>query len=578
MDIESLLSSLSFEESQQQQHQFDALDFQLQPQLSSQSSTSISSSYSLCSPSYQQHYQQQIPSQQDCFSSMHLAKQSSSISSCSTSSSAWSDSRFIPSRKQSKYNVMLSSAHEVKMQKSTKGQFLHDENDISIAQLYKKHVLELNNSKNENKLHFCDSKVNSKQFGRKGINASAASSNALSSGLPYGPDSNILLNNENSCNGLESMILSMQKTQAQHRINEQLSASNSSSFSRKQNQISYSQIKVLDAPGLIDDFYLNLLDWSQRNLLAVALGSTVYVWNGQNNQVLKMCDVTKIPNPLIQDQSPHVLEQNKVQSIQWSQSGNLLGVGDANGIISIYDLHTQKRLNSLPLHTDRIGSLAWRDDFIVASGSRDKSIFCTDIRISTPNNKRCIQRFTGHKQEVCGLKWSFDHQMLASGGNDNKLFVWSLRTSTHLNKFQEHKAGVKAIAWSPHQHGLLVSGGGTADRTIRFWNTQLGEQVDCIEVNSQVCNLVFSKNENEFVSTHGFQDNDIIVWKYPTLQKIACLTGHTCRVLQLGLSPCSTKIVTGAGDETLRFWDVFKSNKNIPNKQGSLLDTKVDLR
>ena len=27
---------------------------------------------------------------------------------------------------------------------------------------------------------------------------------------------------------------------------------------------------------------------------------------------------------------------------------------------------------------------------------------------------------------------------------------------------------MKAIAWSPHHHGLLASGGGTADRYIRF--------------------------------------------------------------------------------------------------------------
>jgi len=37
--------------------------------------------------------------------------------------------------------------------------------------------------------------------------------------------------------------------------------------------ISYTQYKVLDAPGLIDDFYLNLLDWSTRNLIAVGLAS-----------------------------------------------------------------------------------------------------------------------------------------------------------------------------------------------------------------------------------------------------------------------------------------------------------------
>ena len=30
-----------------------------------------------------------------------------------------------------------------------------------------------------------------------------------------------------------------------------------------------------------------------------------------------------------------------------------------------------------------------------------------------------------HAQEVCGLKWSFDERLLASGGNDNKLYVWA---------------------------------------------------------------------------------------------------------------------------------------------------------
>ena len=35
------------------------------------------------------------------------------------------------------------------------------------------------------------------------------------------------------------------------------------------------------------------------------------------------------------------------------------------------------------------------------------------------------RRLVGHRQEVCGLKWSPDNQYLASGGNDNKLFVWS---------------------------------------------------------------------------------------------------------------------------------------------------------
>jgi WD40 repeat protein len=36
----------------------------------------------------------------------------------------------------------------------------------------------------------------------------------------------------------------------------------------------------------------------------------------------------------------------------------------------------------------------------------------------------------------------------------------------------------------------------------------------------QVCNLAWSKNVNELVSTHGYSQNQIMVWKYPSLAKV----------------------------------------------------------
>ena len=78
------------------------------------------------------------------------------------------------------------------------------------------------------------------------------------------------------------------------------------------------------------------------------------------------------------------------------------------------------------------------------------------------------------------------HRELASGGNDNTLFIWSPTAQQPLLRFTEHLAAVKAIAWSPHQHGLLCSGGGTADRCIRFWNTSTGQPLSCVDTGSQV--------------------------------------------------------------------------------------------
>ena len=52
---------------------------------------------------------------------------------------------------------------------------------------------------------------------------------------------------------------------------------------------------------------------------------------------------------------------------------------------------------------------------------------------------------------------------------------------------------------------------------------------------------------------------------------VASLTGHTNRVLYLAMSPDGETIVTGAGDETLRFWNAFpKKEKNERGKESRL--------
>ena len=78
-----------------------------------------------------------------------------------------------------------------------------------------------------------------------------------------------------------------------------------------------------------------------------------------------------------------------------------------------------------------------------------------------------------------------------------------------------------------------ASGGGTADRTIRFWNILTGQCLQSVDTGSQVYNLSWSHSSSEFVSTHGYSQNQIIIWRYPSLVQIAKLTGHTTRVLYL---------------------------------------------
>jgi len=342
-------------------------------------------------------------------------------------------------------------------------------------------------------------------------------------------------------------------------------------------KISKIPFKVLDAPELQDDFYLNLVDWSSQNVLSVGLGACVYLWSACTSQVTRLCDLTS--------------DNDNVTSVSWSERGNLVAVGTHRGYVQIWDVAAAKRINVLSGHSARVGALAWAGDSL-CSGSRDRLILQRDVRTPSILPEK---RLVGHRQEVCGLKWSPDTQYLASGGNDNKLFVWSSgggsgsggggntaanagnspTTTSPMQTYTDHLAAVKAIAWSPHHHGLLASGGGTADRYIRFWNTLTHQPMQAVDTGSQVCNLAWSKHASELVSTHGYSQNQILVWQYPSLVQVAKLTGHSYRVLYLAMSPDGEAIVTGAGDETLRFWNVFSKARKKESKSALNLLTSI---
>ncbi|NWZ39757.1 FZR1 protein, partial [Brachypodius atriceps] len=306
-------------------------------------------------------------------------------------------------------------------------------------------------------------------------------------------------------------------------------------------KISKIPFKVLDAPELQDDFYLNLVDWSSLNVLSVGLGTCVYLWSACTSQVTRLCDLS--------------VEGDSVTSVGWSERGNLVAVGTHKGFVQIWDAAAGKKLSMLEGHTARVGK-EWgsRGNLMEIENSRVAGLILipccvlSRFKILSSHNSGVLIWVVGH---------SFDHVSSLC-----QLLVWNHSSLSPVQQYTEHLAAVKAIAWSPHQHGLLASGGGTADRCIRFWNTLTGQPLQCIDTGSQVCNLAWSKHANELVSTHGYSQNQILVWKYPSLTQVAKLTGHSYRVLYLAMSPDGEAIVTGAGDETLRFWNVFSKTRS----------------
>jgi len=320
--------------------------------------------------------------------------------------------------------------------------------------------------------------------------------------------------------------------------------------------------RILDAPDILNDYYLNPLDWNaSSNCLAVALANYVYIWNAGTGDV----------SPLMRLNSP----EDYICSVKWvSSSGgsqaaaggsNILAVGQSDGDVTIWNVDQLKRLRTLKGHTDRASSLSW-NHHILSSGSRSGEIHHSDVRV--PDH--LVSSVKGHQREICGLSWSPDGKLLASGGNDNAIKIWSMNHNTPKSTFSDHGAAVEALAWCPWQNNVLASGGGTADKTIKIWNCNTQTLLQSIDTKSQVCSLVWSEPYRELASAHGYPNNNIVLWKHSRqaeLTRVAELSGHGDRVLALCSSFDGTTLISAGADETLQLWKCFPQKERKKSAQ-----------
>lgn len=184
--------------------------------------------------------------------------------------------------------------------------------------------------------------------------------------------------------------------------------------------------KILDAPCMTDDYYLNLLDWSSKNVVAIALDRSVYLWNADNGSI------TALNYQSREDDGEYVA------SLSWSNDGAYLAVGTSLGDTQIWDVERNMHVRTMRGQQGRVGSLSWAKH-LVASGAYDGSIWHHDVRVA--NDK--VAELHGHEQEVCGLKWRWDGLVLASGGNDNIVNIWDARSTTPKYQKDKHIGAIK---------------------------------------------------------------------------------------------------------------------------------------
>jgi meiosis-specific APC/C activator protein AMA1 len=409
-------------------------------------------------------------------------------------------------------------------------------------------------------------------------------------------------------------------------------------------------LTVLDAPSLRDDFYCSILAYSVTcHTLAVGLGSLLYAWSEM--------------------QGVHLLNEGNLNgswltSLAFSSTQgcrSILAFGRSDGSLTLMSLYDRMLPRFEIQQPCPIACVTWRpvvterpsrnprapglpvkmEDLLV--GDELGSVYYYSVewpeawevtRDSWSGSTTLLARISVHEQQICGLSFSADGTMFATGGNDNLCCLFQTQfvleaTNDNLNDIEEvtfdsgetrrvhtiagrgqikeiksgdekhcwvHGAAVKAIAFCPWRDSLVATGGGSNDKCIHFFHTTSGTCLATISVAAQVTSLIWSTTRREIAATFGYAQPEhpyrIAVFSWPDCKQVAAIPwdgehralyaipypggpneSHYSREGGRGLTRTAQEgcIVVASSDESVKFHEVWASNQKATRGGKGLL-------
>ncbi|KDQ10398.1 hypothetical protein BOTBODRAFT_36297 [Botryobasidium botryosum FD-172 SS1] len=386
-------------------------------------------------------------------------------------------------------------------------------------------------------------------------------------------------------------------------------SSNFKYSSSSRHHASRTAVEVLDAPGVVDDFYTHPLAWSLHADIGVALETAVYIRVGGTKGAYRLCSTVEQPS--------HVSDANRdwYTSVKWStKHASRLAIGLDTGEVQIWDVGAPGegiKIGSILGGDDSggfAGSMSWNGD-VVSVGMGDGKVIHYDTRTRGVTGR---VRAHGKGMKVCGLSWREESEggggtAWVSGGDDNIVCCWDARggrggeavgvagrdgknlRERPVWKGTRHRSAVKALAWNPYKRSVLASGGGVKDGTIHLWSVHTGALLHSHPLQSQITSLHFSPHCKELLSTHGNPNpsltsslaassssssllrNSIQTHAYRflspedtwTFTRVSSVPhAHFSRIITGCVSEDGKRCMTVAGDEVLKVWSVWGGAEN----------------
>ncbi|KAH7656116.1 Beta-transducin family (WD-40 repeat) protein [Dioscorea alata] len=253
--------------------------------------------------------------------------------------------------------------------------------------------------------------------------------------------------------------------------------------------------------------------------------------------------------------------------VAWNGEGELLATGAMFGWASIW-CKNGELLKTLDEHEESISFIAWNSKEllpIVIVAWRNNTSFTTcsrDYRIHVWNvgDSQPIITFTGHQDDIGGIKWDPTGTLLASYSDDGAIKIWTLKQDQSLHNLM-HCQGINIIRWSwtgpgtsnPNKRLLLASA--ADDATVKIWDGAQGQLLYTFNGHrGPVIEMEFSP-DGDYIASESEQC--LLIWEVKDGTIVKACSGCDPWYYNLSWNREGNKIAAGYRNGTLcviRLW------------------------
>jgi len=193
-------------------------------------------------------------------------------------------------------------------------------------------------------------------------------------------------------------------------------------------------------------------------LVAVGGFNQVLLYNAQTNELAGV-----LPFP-----------EGVPQVLRFSRNGKLLlaggGRGAYQGLCVVWDITTGQRISEIGDETDAVlAADISPDQKLVALGGSNRK-----VKVYSTETGEMLYELTKHTEWVYALEFSPDNVLLATADRNGGLYVWEAMTGNEFLVLDGHKTAVNSMSWRTDSN-LLASC--DDEGQIRLWEMENGKSV-----------------------------------------------------------------------------------------------------